>query len=117
VRPPAVKLAHGLSNRRLWKRTRFAERKQWFYGQREFPLGNIPAGARLKAVDQMRFLLKNTKAKQSSMAVGTEPSAQSASLANAITLSQTNWTTNEHPGQLPAGLIVGKGGTPCSGGL
>lgn len=30
-----------------------AEREEWFYGQRAYPLGRIPAGARLKAITEL----------------------------------------------------------------
>src|ERR1700676_5087354 len=30
------------------------ERQQWFYNQREFPLGHIPAGARINAIEAVK---------------------------------------------------------------
>jgi photosystem II stability/assembly factor-like uncharacterized protein len=68
------------------------ERERWFYGQREYPLGHIPAGARWKALQQLRNRLHDIKTVQASIAGGSAPSAQSANLLNAIALSQTNWT-------------------------
>lgn len=69
------------------------EREAWFYGQRAYPLGHIPAGARLKAFRQLRRMVRSVKVLRSSVAVAGHASpALSAAAANAMTLSQTGWT-------------------------
>lgn len=69
------------------------EREAWFYGQRAYPLGYIPAGARLKAWHQMQKMVRAVKTLRAGAAVaGATGTETPASAANAIALSQTAWT-------------------------
>jgi photosystem II stability/assembly factor-like uncharacterized protein len=69
------------------------QRQEWFYNQRAYPLGYIPAGARLKAFRELQRMIRAVKALRSSAAVAGPGSAtQPAGVANAIVLSQTAWT-------------------------
>src|SRR5262249_51704843 len=56
-------------------------RERWFYGQREFPRGVIPAGARLQALRRRLQMQAEETAKARAMAhggVGTLPAASSS---------------------------------------
>jgi photosystem II stability/assembly factor-like uncharacterized protein len=66
------------------------QRQQWFYGQRAYPLGYIPAGARLKAWRQTRQMIQALEAARATAAAAPEQVAPS--LIDPITLSQTTWT-------------------------
>lgn len=69
------------------------ERAKWFYDQRRYPLGYIPAGARLKAFRQLQDMVRAMKGQRlSAEVVGQASLRQSASTANAIALSQATWT-------------------------
>ena len=60
-------------------------RQQWFYGRRAFPLGRIPAGARIKGIDAMKALERSPR--------GNAPLAPSATgRPHAVTTDSTNWT-------------------------
>ena len=68
-------------------------RERWFYDQRRYPLGFIPAGARLKAFRQLQEMVRTVKGlRLDASTAGQASLAQSASTANAIALSQTAWT-------------------------
>src|SRR5258707_13516496 len=38
-----------------------AERQEWFYSQREFPLGHIPTRARLNAIDAIKNMERSSR--------------------------------------------------------
>ena len=66
-----------------------AAREEWFYSQREYPLGRIPAGARLKAIADIQNIQRTIRARrQTASATG---NASGASLA--ATLDAANWTS------------------------
>lgn len=70
-----------------------ARRQKWFYDQRRYPLGYIPAGARRKALLQLQEMVRAVKGQRvSAPAAGQALFWQSASTANSIALSQTAWT-------------------------
>lgn len=57
-----------------------AERQEWFYSQRQYPLGRIPAGARVNAIAAIRRLEAVARQRQ--------PLSQAA----ARSIDATNWT-------------------------
>ncbi len=61
-----------------------AEREEWFYGQRAYPLGRIPAGARLNAIAAISRLDRAARLRRQSNGL-------SGRLANA--LDSTTWTS------------------------
>jgi uncharacterized protein (TIGR03437 family) len=66
-----------------------AAREEWFYSQREYPLGQIPAGARLKAIADIRAIERTTRARrQTASAAG---NALGASIATS--LDAATWTS------------------------
>jgi uncharacterized protein (TIGR03437 family) len=66
-----------------------AAREEWFYSQREYPLGQIPAGARLKAIADIQNIQRTIRARrQTASAAG---NASGASLA--ATMDAANWTS------------------------
>jgi len=68
-------------------------REKWFYEQRQYPLGYIPAGARLKAFHQLQQMVRAINGRgSSSPAANLASPAQFATAANSIALSQTTWT-------------------------
>src|ERR1700675_1650189 len=53
-----------------------AAREEWFYSQREYPLGQIPAGARLKAIADIQNIQRTIRARrQTASATGNPPGA------------------------------------------
>jgi len=71
-------------------------RMEWFYRQRAFPLGRIPAGARLKALEQMEEMRRAESGRLSAAApapleAGAAAPARPAGGA-AIAASSTMWT-------------------------
>ena len=62
------------------------KRQEWFYGQRAYPLGYIPAGARLKALKQLDEMLKAQRR------ATLQPSAGASASAASIAASTTAWT-------------------------
>ena len=68
---------------------REAAREEWFYSQREYPAGQIPAGARLKAIADIQNIQRTVRARrQTASAAG---NSLSGSLA--ATLDAANWTS------------------------
>ncbi len=66
-----------------------AARDDWFYSQREYPVGQIPAGARLKGIADIHNIQRTVRARrQTASATG---NSLSASLA--ATLDAANWTS------------------------
>ena len=66
-----------------------AAREQWFYTQREYPLGQIPAGARVKAIADIQNIQRTIRARrQTASAAGNATGA-----ALAATLDAANWTS------------------------
>jgi uncharacterized protein (TIGR03437 family) len=66
-----------------------AAREEWFYSQREYPLGQIPAGARVKAITDIQNIQRTLRARrQTASAAG---NATGAFLA--ATLDAANWTS------------------------
>src|SRR6266436_8629786 len=61
------------------------QRMEWFYNQRAYPLKHIPAGARLRALEQMNQMLANEA--QSAI-----PNADDSSEASSAAISSTRWT-------------------------
>ena len=47
-----------------------AARDEWFYSQRQYPLGQIPAGARVKAIEAIKNIERATSARNGSLAAG-----------------------------------------------
>ena len=41
-----------------------AAREEWFYSQREYPLGQIPAGARVKAIADIQNIQRTIRARR-----------------------------------------------------
>src|SRR5690349_10163580 len=41
-----------------------AAREEWFYSQREYPLGQIPTGARLKAIADIKNIERTVRARR-----------------------------------------------------
>ena len=59
-----------------------AAREEWFYSQREYPLGQIPTGARIKAITDIRSIERTMRARrQTASAAG---NALSGSIAAAL---------------------------------
>ena len=44
-----------------------AERQEWFYQQRAYPLGRIPEGARLKAIERLRQIDRAARARRTGL--------------------------------------------------
>ena len=66
-----------------------AQREEWFYRQREYPLGQIPAGARIKAIAEIRNIERANRARrQATSATG---NASGSSIAT--TLDAATWTS------------------------
>src|SRR5260370_2814729 len=66
-----------------------AAREEWFYSQREYPLGQIPTGARLKAIADIQNIERTMRARrQTASAAG---NALGGALA--ATLDAANWTS------------------------
>lgn len=72
------------------------ERQQWFYNQREFPLGHIPTGARINAIEAVKAIER--AARQGRPLAGGSSRAVDASTWNLIgprpTESGTNYVTS-----------------------
>src|SRR5882672_10582588 len=47
-----------------------AARDEWFYSQRQYPLNQIPAGARLKAIEAIKNIERATSARNGTPAAG-----------------------------------------------
>src|SRR6202790_93284 len=68
---------------------RQAAREEWFYSQREYPLGQIPTGARLQAIDGIQQIDRTVRARrQTASAAG-----NAVGDALAATLGSSNWTS------------------------
>ena len=65
-----------------------AAREEWFYSQRGYPLRQIPAGARLKAINAIKSVEAAARARRPTLGAG---KTSGASLA--ATLDSTNWTS------------------------
>ncbi len=66
-----------------------AAREEWFYGQRQYPLGQIPTGARLKAIADIQAIQRSIRARRLTASAG--GSSPAASLA--ATLDAANWVS------------------------
>src|SRR5580704_5615572 len=65
------------------------DREEWFYSQREYPLGQIPTGARLKAITDIQTIDRTVRARrQTASAAG---NAAGASIT--ATLDAATWTS------------------------
>src|SRR5712672_2066695 len=66
-----------------------AAREEWFYSQREYPLRQIPAGARLKAIADIKAIERTIRARrQTASAAGNALGASIATSPDAAT-----WTS------------------------
>ena len=67
---------------------REAARDDWFYGQREYPLGRIPTGARIGAISEIRRIESATRARR-------QAAGAAAGLAGSLgaTLDAATWTS------------------------
>jgi uncharacterized protein (TIGR03437 family) len=66
-----------------------AAREDWFYSQREYPLGQIPAGARLKAITEIHNIQRTVRVRSRTGAT----SGNSLNLSLAAILDAANWTS------------------------
>ena len=67
-------------------------RQEWFYQQRAYPHKRIPAGARLKAYQQLRKMQAAQRSQQQKQQTTTSATSPSASATFATALSSTSWT-------------------------
>jgi photosystem II stability/assembly factor-like uncharacterized protein len=67
-------------------------REQWFYQQRAYPNKNIPAGARLKAYQQLLKMQADQRSRQLKQQSTTSTAPASGSTTFATALSTTQWT-------------------------
>src|SRR5450432_2869233 len=58
-----------------------AEREEWFYSQRAYPLGRIPTGARLKAIAEIDRMDGELRARQPQFVAEESESTTAAALA------------------------------------
>jgi uncharacterized protein (TIGR03437 family) len=61
-----------------------AQREEWFYGQRAYPYGRIPSGARIKAIEEIRAIDRAARLRHAA--------GRTTSRA-ATTLDSTTWTS------------------------
>jgi len=66
-----------------------AAREEWFYSQREYPLGQIPTGARVKAIGDIQNIQRTIRARRQTASAAGYSSATSL----AATLDAANWTS------------------------
>src|SRR5271166_3296976 len=59
-----------------------AEREEWFYGQRAYPLGHIPTGARLNAIQQIEQMDQARAARAQTNLATSEKTASAAASIN-----------------------------------
>src|ERR1700733_4408288 len=66
-----------------------AAREEWFYSQREYPLSQIPAGARLKAIADIQNIQRTIRARRQTASA----SGNTSVAALAAILDAANWTS------------------------
>jgi uncharacterized protein (TIGR03437 family) len=80
-----------------------AERQEWFYQQRAYPLGRIPEGARLKAIEHLRQIDQAARSRRTGLSA--------AALQPRLTSDPANWSpigprpTNQGSTYVTAGRI------------
>src|SRR5215472_5590753 len=67
-----------------------AAREEWFYKQREYPLGEIPTGARLKAIADILSIRRTVRPRRQTASAAGNTSGDSLAPA---TLDAANWTS------------------------
>jgi hypothetical protein len=73
-------------------------RNQWFYGQREYPLGYIPGGARLAALDHLDQMLAFRKSLRQQMGLAIEETLEAFGgecRRSSALLSESPWTGDQ----------------------